>query len=325
MHRLSKLATATGALVLALSACQTTPGLNSDLTQAQATVERARSNAYVARSAAVELERAQQALAKAQSAWAADRDTEETRHLAYLAAQRAEIALALGERAQADERIEQAGTERERVRLQARTREADAATRAAQEAQATARQAQSAARTAQGDAMQSREQAESARLQAEAARAQAEAARVQASQQASRADNLERDLQDLRGRKTDRGMVVTLGDVLFESGSANLNGGAQRSIDQLIQVLRQYPERKVRIEGYTDSVGSDTMNMQLSQRRAEAFARALVGGGIAANRIDVRAWGEANPVSDNSTAAGRQQNRRVEVLFSDPAGRFAGL
>ena len=325
MHRLSKLATATGALVLALSGCQTTPGSNSDLTQAQAAVERARSNAYVARSAAVELERAQQALAKAQSAWAADRDTEETRHLAYLAAQRAEIALALGERAQADERIEQAGTERERVRLQARTREADAATRAAQEAQATARQAQSAARTAQGDAMQSREQAESARQQAEAARAQAEAARVQALQQANRADNLERDLQDLRGRKTDRGMVVTLGDVLFESGSANLNGSAQRSIDQLIQVLQQYPERKVRIEGYTDSVGSDAMNMQLSQRRAEAFARALVGGGIAATRIDVRAWGEANPVSDNSTAAGRQQNRRVEVLFSDPAGRFAGL
>ena len=325
MHRLSKLAAATAALVLALSACQTTPGVNGDLTQAQATVERARSNAYVARSAAVELERAQQALAKAQAAWAADRDTEETRHLAYLAAQRAEIALAIGERAQADERIEQAGTERERVRLQARTREADAATRAAQDAQATARQAQSAARTAQGDAMQSREQAEAARLQAEAARAQAEAARAQTLQQASRADNLERDLQELRGRKTDRGMVVTLGDVLFDTGSANLNGGAQRSIDQLIRVLQQYPDRKVRIEGYTDSVGSDAMNMQLSQRRAEAFARALTGGGIAAARIDVRAWGEANPVADNSTAAGRQQNRRVEVLFSDPAGRFAGL
>ena len=325
MHRLSKLAAASVTLVLALAACQTTPGVNSDLTLAQAAVERARSNTYVARSAAVELERAQQALSKAQAAWAADRDTEETRHLAYLASQRAEIAMAIGERAQADERVVQAGAERERVRLQARTREADAATRAAQDAQATARQAQSAARTAQSDAMQSRDQAEAARMQAEAARAQAEAARAQALQQASRADNLERDLQDLRGRKTDRGMVVTLGDVLFDSGSANLNGGAQRSIDQLIQVLRQYPDRKVRIEGFTDSVGSGDMNMQLSQRRAEAFARALINGGIDATRIDVRAWGEANPVADNATAAGRQQNRRVEVLFSDPAGRFAGL
>lgn len=318
MHRLSKLAAASATLVLALAACQTTPAVNSDLTLAQAAVERARSNTYVSRSAGVELERAQQALAKAQAAWAADRDTEETRHLAYLASQRAEIAMAIGERAQADERVAQAGTERERVRLQARTREADAATRTAQEAQASARVAQSAARTAQGEAMQSREQAEAARVQAEAAR-------LQALQQASRADNLERDLQDLRGRKTDRGMVVTLGDVLFESGSANLNGGAQRSIDQLTHVLRQYSDRKVRIEGFTDSVGSDAMNMQLSQRRAEAFARALINGGIDAGRIDVRAWGEANPVADNGTAAGRQQNRRVEVLFSDPAGRFAAL
>ena len=325
MNRLTQLAAAAAAAVLALSACQTTPAVNGDLTRAQATVERARSNTYVARSAAVELERAQQALARAQAAWAADRDTEDTRHLAYLASQRAEIALAIGERAQADERVLQAGAERERVRLQARTREADAATRAAQEAQATARVAQGAARTAQTDAMLSREQAEAARVQAEAARAQAEAARLQALQQASRADNLERDLQDLRGRKTDRGMVVTLGDVLFDTGSANLNGGAQRSIDQLVQVLKQYGDRKVRIEGFTDSVGSEAMNMQLSQRRAEAFARALTAGGIAADRIDVRAWGEANPVADNNTAVGRQQNRRVEILFSDPAGRFAGL
>lgn len=325
MHRISKLAAASATLVLALAACQTTPGVNSDLTLAQAAVERARTNTYVARSAALELERAQQALARAQAAWAADRNTEDTRHLAYLASQRAEIALAIGERAQADERVTQAGAERERVRLQARTREADSATRAAQEAQATARTAQSAARAAQGDAVLSREQADAARVQAEAARAQAEAARTQALQQASRADNLERDLQDLRGRKTDRGMVVTLGDVLFDTGSANLNGGAQRSIDQLIQVLKQYGDRKVRIEGFTDSVGSDAMNMQLSQRRAEAFARSLIQGGIAADRIDVRAWGEANPVADNGTASGRQQNRRVEVLFSDPAGRFAAL
>ena len=283
------------ATVMALAACQTTPELNPDIAAARSSLEQARSNTYVARSGAVELQNAQLAMTRAETAWAADRDVDQTRHLAYLARQRAEIAMAVGMQAQSDERVQQFTAEREKVRLQARTQEADMAT--------------ADARAAQADAQMSKQQAD--------------AAAMLALQQAGRAEGLERDLADLKAQKTDRGMVVTLGDVLFDTGKSTLLPGAQRSVAQLVQVLTHHPERRVLIEGFTDSVGSDEMNLQLSQRRAQAFQRELMSGGVAAGRIEVRAWGEANPVADNGSAAGRQRNRRVEVLFSDAEGRLA--
>jgi outer membrane protein OmpA-like peptidoglycan-associated protein len=298
------------AAVLALAGCQSTPPVNNDLIAARDAVSKARSDPATAKSAAVELDRAGQALTRAEAAWANNRDNEETQHLAYLAKRRADIALAVGAQAQADERLQLAGAERERARLDARTREADVATQAARNAQANAQSAQANAQSAQADA--------------QSAQMQAEAARRQAAQEAERAAALERDLKSLQARNTQRGLVVTLGDVLFASGSATLQPGAQRTVQQLAQVLQQYPERRVLIEGFTDSQGSDQMNLQLSQRRADAFRQALLSSGIASQRIEVRAHGEANPVADNSTAAGRQQNRRVEVLFSTPDGRFIG-
>ncbi len=290
------------ATLLALAACQTTPSPNPDLAAARASLDQARSNPYVGRSGAVELQSAQQAMTRAETAWAADRDVEQTRHLAYLARKRADIAMAVGMQAQSDERVQQFGAERERLRLQARSREADIAT-------ASAREAQADARNAQADAQISKEQADAARLLA--------------LKQSGRAEGLERDLADMKARKTDRGMVVTLGDVLFDTGKSSLQPGAQRSVAQLVQVLIHHPERRVLIEGFTDSVGSEEMNMKLSQSRAETFQRELMNGGIAADRIEVRAWGEANPVADNGSAAGRQRNRRVEVLFSDAEGHLA--
>ena len=297
------------ATLMALAACQTTPTPNPDLVAARASLEQARNDPYVGRSAAVELQSAQLAMTRAEVAWAADRDTEQTQHLAYLARQRAEIAMAVGMQAQSDERVQQFTAEREKVRLQARTYEADVATADARAAQADARNAQADARNAQIDAQMSKEQAD--------------AARSLALQQAGRAEGLERDLADLKASKTERGMVVTLGDVLFDTGKSSLQPGAQRSVAQLVQVLVRHPERRVLIEGFTDSVGGEEMNLQLSQRRAQTFQRELMNGGIAADRIEVRAWGEANPVADNDSAAGRQRNHRVEVLFSDAEGRLA--
>jgi len=290
------------ATLLTLAACQTTPGPNPDLVAARSALDQANGNPYVARSGAVELQSAQQAMTRADAAWAADRDVEQTRHLAYLARKRADIALAIGMQAQSDERVQQFTAEREKVRLQARTNEADMAT-------ASARDAQTAARNAQTDSQISRDQADAARLLA--------------LKQSGRAEGLERDLADLKAQKTDRGMVVTLGDVLFDTGKSTLQPGAQRSVEQLVQVLIRHPERRVLIEGFTDSVGREEMNMKLSQRRAQTFQRELMNGGISADRIEVRAWGEANPVADNGSAAGRQRNRRVEVLFSDAEGHLA--
>jgi outer membrane protein OmpA-like peptidoglycan-associated protein len=284
------------ATALALVACQTTPPMNTDLVAARDAVSQARADPMAARSAAVELERAQEALQRAERAWAANRNTEETQHLSYLARRRAEIAMAVASQAQADERLQQAGAERERARLDARTREVDVATKATREAQANAQSAQG----------------------------EAEAALRQAARDRERAAALERDLQSLQARPTQRGLVVTMGEVLFATGGATLQPGALRSVQQLAQVLQQYPERRVLVEGFTDSQGSEQLNLALSMRRAEAFRQALLADGVAPDRIEVRAHGREYPLADNSIAAGRQQNRRVEVLFSNPDGRFAG-
>jgi outer membrane protein OmpA-like peptidoglycan-associated protein len=301
MNPLAKLCAAT-ALAGGLSACQTPPQNNADLTAARAAVVQAGANPYTARSAGVEFNRAQQTLRRAEAAWAERHDNEETQHLSYLVQRRAETALAVAQQAQADEQVQQAGAERERMVLEARTREAEIARRNALAAQSRAQSAQS---------------------QAQSAQSQAEQARQQLAQQAERNAALERDLQALRARPTERGMVVTLGDVLFATGRATLQPGAQRSVQQLADVLKQYPERRVLVEGFTDSTGSDQLNMALSQRRADAFRLALLRAGVTPERIEVRAHGKAFPVADNATAAGRQQNRRVEVLFSDGQGRFA--
>lgn len=292
-------------LAVLLAACQTTPPPNPDLAAARAAMEQARANPYAARVAALELDRAQQALQRAEFAWAKSSDADETRHLAYVARRRADVVVALASQARAEEQLAQAGAERERLRLEARTREAEAAGAAARSAQAQQQQSQ----------QQSQQQVQTAQQQTEAARRQAAA-------EAERAQALERDLQSLQGKATQRGMVVTLGDVLFATGRANLQPGAQRSVQRLAQVLQQYPERKVLVEGFTDSTGAEDKNLELSQRRADAFRQALLNAGVQTDRVEVKAHGEAFPVADNGSAAGRQANRRVEVVFSDAQGRF---
>jgi outer membrane protein OmpA-like peptidoglycan-associated protein len=315
-HRLSTLASA-AVLAVALAGCASSPPQpNADLEAARAAVERARADTTVLRVASTELETARQALSRAERAWSDKLGPEEVAHLSYLAKRRADIAMVVAAQARADERLQAAGVERDRIQLQARTREAERATAAARAAQASAQAAQLTAQAAQANA-------QAAQSQADMSRAEADAARMAAAQQAERAAALERDLAAMEGKKTDRGMVVTLGDVLFSTGSAELQPGGVHAAQKLAAVMKDYPERRVLVEGFTDSVGSAPMNQALSQRRAEAFRQALMAQGIAPERIEVRGHGEDLPVADNSTAAGRQQNRRVEVLFSDQAGRLA--
>jgi len=138
-----------------------------------------------------------------------------------------------------------------------------------------------------------------------------------------RASTLEQELSELRAKKTDRGMVLTLGDVLFDTGMATLKPGAYTTIDRLATVLKQAPDRKVTIEGHTDSVGSDDYNRQLSERRAAAVQTALLERGVNSNQITATGKGETFPVASNDNAGGRQQNRRVEMVFTDDASQVA--
>jgi len=134
----------------------------------------------------------------------------------------------------------------------------------------------------------------------------------------------QRQLADLKAKQTDRGMVVTMGDVLFDTGQANLKPGAELTVERLAQFLVSNPQTKVRIEGFTDSTGSEEFNELLSQRRADAVANALRQQDVPTSQMQTIGRGEEFPVASNSTAAGRQQNRRVEIVFSDKDGRFSG-
>jgi OmpA-OmpF porin, OOP family len=138
-----------------------------------------------------------------------------------------------------------------------------------------------------------------------------------------RAQTLEQELADLKAKKTERGLVLTLGDVLFDTGKATLKPGAFATIDRLASALKEVPTRKVMIEGHTDSVGSDEFNMQLSQNRALSVQSALMQRGVDASQITTLGKGESTPVASNDDAGGRQQNRRVELIFQEDRARVA--
>ena len=159
--------------------------------------------------------------------------------------------------------------------------------------------------------------------EAQSAKAEAQVSRESALQAHAELEDLQQQYEALAAKQTERGMVLTLGDVLFDTAQATLKPGAATMIERLSTFLNQNAETRIRIEGHTDSVGSEAYNEDLSRRRAQAVADALTDRGITRDRIDVAARGEGFPVVGNETAAGRQQNRRVEIVFSGPEGTFA--
>jgi outer membrane protein OmpA-like peptidoglycan-associated protein len=133
---------------------------------------------------------------------------------------------------------------------------------------------------------------------------------------------LQSEVEQLDGAHTDRGLVLTLGDVAFEPGTTTLSPSSTTTIDRLAQFMRDYPERSVRIEGHTDSAGGETANLELSERRAAAIRTQLVARGLEAGRIETLGYGEERPIASNDTPRGRQENRRVEIVVSDERGSF---
>lgn len=133
---------------------------------------------------------------------------------------------------------------------------------------------------------------------------------------------LEEQIVSLATAQTDRGLVMTLGDVLFDTGDVRLKSSANRTVLKLVQFLQLNPRRIVRIEGYSDSSGKREENLQLSKARAQTVADSLSDLGVDAKRIEVQGFGERFPVAENASAKGRAQNRRVEIVFSDEQGRL---
>jgi len=233
-----------------------------------------------------------------------------------------------------------ARAEAERARLEAEQRrqaelnaQAASAQRAdAERAKAEADAARAAAETERQRAEDERQRAEAARAAAEAERQRAEASLRDAEAEASRARDTaaasEREKAELRDRlrqqlsviletrETARGLIVNLSDVLFDTAKSTLKPGAREKLARVSGILVTHPDLKLEIEGHTDSVGSDTYNQSLSERRAESVRSYLVSQNIAAQTITVAGFGESRPVATNDTAAGRQRNRRVELVVS---------
>jgi len=133
---------------------------------------------------------------------------------------------------------------------------------------------------------------------------------------------VEEQIASLTSNQKDRGLVMTLGDVLFDTGEAELKNSANRTVLKLVQFLQLNPRRIVRIEGYTDSTGDTDGNLKLSRERAQSVADMLVDLGIDEKRIQVEGYGDQYPVDVNASERGRAQNRRVEIVFSDEKGQL---
>ena len=280
------------------------------LVDARNTVNAAAADPNVLANAPLELKKANEALARADQALAKGEDAE-VNHNAYLATQRARTAMAAGNAKASEDLIKTAQVERERARADAREREA-------QRARSSAAAARADARDARADANVQRDQATIAQREAANANDQAATAQAQAAAAEARAAGLARQLAALEALKTDRGLVITLGDVLFEFNRAEVKASAQARMAQLADFLKQYPDRRVSIEGHTDNIGSTSYNMELSLRRAEAIKSQLVGLGIASERVSTVGYGKDFPVAANDTDTNRAINRRVEVVISEP-------
>lgn len=282
-------------VLVGLAACGGPPAKNPLLVDARTQYGVAAADADVMRHAAAPLEEAQQHIVRAETMWRDGEDEELVSHEAYIGRQKVLIAVQTAQLAKAQEAVESAEVERQRVQLEARRIEAELA--------------EERARQASSEAM-------SERQRAEAARQEAEAARMEAEESLARAQELARRVEELEAQQTERGLVLTLGDVLFDVGKAELKAGGIRAVEQLTSFLNEYPERSVLIEGHTDNTGSDALNERLSLERADAVRFALLDRGIDSDRIRTRGYGEAYPVATNGTSAGRQSNRRVEVVIS---------
>lgn len=276
-------------VLLALAAgCATTPEHSDRLDEARAEVTKVSADPLAQQAAGKDIEQARNNLQRAESALQQRQPPQEVDHFAYLALRHAQAGEARIAEARAHQEVAQAQEERNRVQLQERELEVQNARTAAASAKNTAAAAQNEAATAQGELAKARQ-----------------------------------ELQDLQAKQTARGMVMTLSDVLFDTGQATLKPGADRALDRLAQFLKDSPGTNLIVEGHTDSVGTDDYNLGLSQRRAQAVANALSARGVSTDRLQTKGLGKSYPVASNDTQAGRQQNRRVEIIFSDESGRFA--
>jgi hypothetical protein len=304
---------AVAAAVAAFSACSTLPPANALLDEARTSYRAASADGQSQVLAAAELKQAGDALAAAEAAFTRKDDKRQVDHLAYVARQRVALVRETAARKAAEAAVTQAGVDRDRLRLDARTREADRATQTAAVATSNAAASQ---RQAEASQQQSAAAMQAAGRFAATGRGLATAGRRCRAAQSGARGPVARDERpedaarhgDHHGRRA----------VRQRAGATQAGGPAGHQ--RLGGFLKERPQRKAMIEGYTDSVGSTNNNMALSGRRADAVMTALLAQGVSRGQLAAQGYGEAHPVGGNDNDSGRQQNRRVEIVLSDEQG-----
>jgi outer membrane protein OmpA-like peptidoglycan-associated protein len=316
------------ALVMVLAACGSAPKKDLALEQVRAQLDELKANEELSGYAPLALGEAERALRQAETA--KGNDTYRI-HLIYMADRRIQIARAVAQREQLEEEMvrlreernellvrashleaEQARLEAEQARMMSKARAEDAQ-RAREEAEAAARREAQKTREAE----QAIEEATQARALAASSATEAELARREAELAIEQADTLRRQLENLQLRQTESGVVVTLGDVLFETGQTELREEAMASLIEVVDLLQSEPEKNIRIEGHTDSTGDSETNLSISKQRANAVLEALVSLGVDRGRFSTAGMGEDFPIASNETEEGRARNRRVDVILLD--------
>ncbi len=291
--RKSLIATTVASILLA-AACATAPVKPQGAADARVKLTQLQSDPNLASRAAASIKDADAAV---QTAEQPEANKELAAHRVYLADRKVDTAKALAETRFAEDQRAELSAQRDSARLAARTREADTA--------------KNQAATARAEGAEQKAAADQARLDATSAQVAAASSEQQAAE-------LQRQIDVLHAKPTDRGLVLTLGDVLFTTGRADLKPGATGNLNKLVAFLEKYPDRSAAIQGFTDSVGGEDSNQRLSERRADSVKSYLTRQGIDSMRLSASGKGQSDPVADNDSAAGRQQNRRVEVVISDP-------
>jgi outer membrane protein OmpA-like peptidoglycan-associated protein len=284
--RYSRVPAATLAILMMVAGCATAPTNPAGSAEVRSKLDRLQADLTLAKLAPVEIREAETSVVLAEQPVGKDVALGEYR--VYMADRKVEIAKSKASTRFAEEQRVELSQARDDARLAARTREADKARRKAAMAQS----------------------------QTDAVRA---SAAVSAADAARKAEKMQQQIDTLEAEATDRGLVLTLGNTLFATGRSDLKTGGAASLDKLVVFLNEYPDRGVAIEGHTDDVGSLEMNQTLSQHRADAVRSYLTSKGIQSRRLTAAGMGETQPIADNLSDSGRQQNRRVEVVIENPA------
>ena len=315
-------------LLVLLSACTSAPKKDLALDRVRGELNDLKSNPELAGYAPLAVGEAERALRKAEMA---SGDDLYRSYLVYMADRRIQIARTMAEREQHEQTLDGLEKQYSEMLIKASQLEADHARMDAEQARllvATTVEDAQRAREEKEQAQQneaesaraaqlSAEEADQARRLAESRASEAEYARLEADLASQQVTSLTRQLENLQLRETESGVVVTLGDVLFASGQAMLVEGGRSSLEEVVDLLQTEPDKKIRVEGHTDSLGDADANLLLSEQRAQAVLEALVSLGVASDRISALGMGEDFPIASNEDEDGRARNRRVDVILLD--------